>query len=156
MTKSARDWDRSYDDRPIKTSFSFGFWIILVVLGLSAVGGAGYWALSLLSQPAKVLTRTFDADNMIYTYEYFRDKYAAIEGMQPQIATVQAERDALASTYGEPSTWSSDTQALHAKLSAQLSGLTNTRIRMIQEYNGNASKANRSIFLAGLPDYIPL
>jgi hypothetical protein len=156
MSRSATEWDRDLDRRPVKTSFSLGFWIIMIVLGLGAIGGMGAWGLNILSQPGRILTKTLDADNVIYNYEYFRDKYAAIEGMQPQIANVQAERDALAETYGAPATWSSDTQALHAKLSAQLTGLTNTRIRMIQEYNGNASKANKSIFLAGLPDNIPL
>lgn len=156
MSRSASDWDRDLDRRPVKTSFSLGIWVILIVLGLSVVGGAGAWALNILSQPGRIITKTLDADNVIFNYEYFRDKYAAIEGMQPQIDAVQAERDAIASTYGTPATWSSDTQALHAKLSAQLTGLTNKRTRMVQEYNGNASKANKSIFLAGLPDYIPL
>lgn len=154
MTRSTREWERDFDARPAKTAFSAGAIILLVVLGLSVIGGAGFWALNLASQPAAVLTKTFDADNMIMNYEYFRDQYADIEGMQAQVANVAAEKQAIENLPRDQ--WSAATEANHIKLTTQLTGLQNKRIRMIQDYNANASKANRSIFMAGLPSNIPL
>lgn len=154
MTRSLNDWDREIARKPVRNTIGAGVLIFLIIFVLSIFGGVGYWALNIASQPGRIVTKTLDADNVIYNYEYFRSQYADIEGMTPQIRVVAAEKQAIENLARDR--WTRATEDRYNQLSAQLTGLENKRIRMIQEYNGRASQANRSIFLAGLPDRIPL
>lgn len=154
MTRSLSDWDREIARKPVRSSFNAGFWIILIVLGLGAVGGVGAWALNLLAQPGRVITQTFDANNMIYNYEWFRDQYADIQGMDPQVDVISKQMQDLEALGRE--NWTKASEDRYIQLSTQHAGLVNKRTRMVQDYNANASKANRSIFMAGLPESLPL
>lgn len=156
MTRSYNDWERSIDRRPIRNTFFAGFWIIAIIVGLSAVGGVGFWAINLASQPGRVITQTFDANNMVHNYEWFRQQHADIEAMGPQIGAVESELTFLVSSAGDRSSWSRTTETQFNQLNSQLTGLKNKRTRMIQDYNARGAMANRSIFQAGLPQQLPI
>lgn len=154
MTRSLNDWDREIARKPVRNTIGAGVLILIVIGVLAVVGGAGSWFINLASQPGRIVTQTLDANNVIDNYEYFRAQYADIQGMEPQIRVVAAEKQAIENL--DRARWTRATEERYNQLSAQLTGLESKRIRMIQEYNGKASQANRSIFLAGLPDNIPL
>lgn len=135
------DWENRFEARPLRTATSFGVGAIAVVLVLSAVGGAGFFVLNLASQPARIVQKTFDADNVIYNYEWFRQQYQDVQAMDGKIATMEA--GALSAEGDEK-----------ARLSSVVLGLKTKRQQMVADYNARGSMANRSIFTAGLPQQI--
>lgn len=151
MSRSSRDWDRDFDRRPARTTFSAGVVVILIILGLSIVGGAGFWALNLASQPARIITQTFDANNVIYQYEWFRQQHQDILAMEPKIANAQSAFDNFLASAGDRSTWNTATSTQYSQMQSQLTGLQNQKLSMIATYNARASMMNRALFMAGTP-----
>lgn len=151
MSRSSREWERDFDRRPARTSFSFGVIVILIILGLAAIGGAGGFVLNLLSQPARIVTKTFDADNIIYNYEWFRQQYQDIAAMDPKIANAQSAFDNFLASAGDRSTWTTATSTQYSQMQSQLTGIQNQKLSMIATYNARASMMNRSLFMAGTP-----
>ena len=147
-------WESDFDKRPVRTSFSLGTAILLVTMGLFVVGGIGFGALNLLSQPMRVVQKTFDADNMIYNYEWFRQQYADILSMDEKIAASEASLASFESSAGPRTTWASSDRQQWDQLNRMVLGLRNQRTTMVATYNGRASQANRSIFMAGLPETV--
>ena len=139
----------------------FGY-ICLFIIALAALTLAGQ-GLNLFAQPGRVLTKTFDADNMIQNYEWFRQQKADIDGMEAQIATLTAERDSFVTASPPRTEWTATDKAQYASYTSRIVGMTTQRVRMIQDYNARASQTNRSIFInppvvggQPMPDYIPL
>lgn len=135
------NWEKKFEDRPLRTGASFGVGAIGVLIVLSAVGGAGFFVLNLASQPARIVQKTFDADNVIYNYEWFRQQYQDVQAMDGKIATMEA---GAASATGDEKT----------RLSSVVLGLKTKRQQMVADYNARGSMANRSVFTAGLPQQI--
>lgn len=145
---------RRFEEAPRRTAINWGISGIGIILVLLAVGGAGFFVLNLASQPARIVQKTFDADNVLFNYEWFRTQYADIGAMEPKIANAIAARAAFEDSAGPRSGWKLSDRQQWDQLNRIVLGLQNQRVTMVAEYNGNASKANRSIFMAGLPDHI--
>jgi hypothetical protein len=111
-------------------------------------------ALNVAMQPARIVQKTLDADNVLYNYEWFRNQYADIQTWQQRVDNKHAELNAFLASVGPRDTWKSQDRNYFASLSSQITGLNNQLIAMKATYNANASKANRSIFMAGLPEVI--
>lgn len=148
------NWESRFNDRPVRTGISFGVAVIGGILVLSVVGGVGFGVLNLSSQPARVVQKTFDADNMIYNYEWFRQQYADIQAMDQKIAASSVSLESFENSAGPRSGWAASDRNRWDFLNSQVLGLTNQRTTMVAAYNGRASQANRSIFMAGLPEAI--
>ena len=145
--------DRLYH-RPRRTIIGLCFSAIGILALVGVGGGIVFGGINLLSQPARVAQKTFDADNMIYNYEWFRQQYADIQSMDQKIAASQASLASFESSAGERSGWALSDRQQWDQLNRMVLGLTNQRTTMVATYNGRASQANRSIFMAGLPDFI--
>ena len=78
---------------------------------------------------------------MIYNYEYFRQQYQDVVAIDGKITTMA---EGAASATGDEKT----------RLNSVVLGLKAKRQQMVADYNAKASMANRSIFLAGLPNQI--
>lgn len=148
------EWESRFEKRPVRTGVSLGAAILIGAMGLAVVGGIGFGALNLLAQPGRIVQKTFDADNMIYNYEWFRQQYADIQAMDQKIAASQASLAAFENSAGPRSGWASSDRNRWDFLNSQVLGLTNQRTTMVATYNGRASQANRSIFMAGLPENV--
>lgn len=148
------EWGSRFEKRPVRTGVSLGAAILIGTMGLAVVGGIGFGALNLLSQPARVVQKTFDADNMIYNYEWFRQQYADIQAMDQKIAASASSLASFERSAGPRTGWASSDRNRWDFLNSQVLGLTNQRTTMVATYNGRASQANRSIFMAGLPETI--
>lgn len=135
------DWENRFERRPIRTGVSFGAAALLGIMALTVVGGTGFFILNLASQPARIVQKTLDADNVIYNYEWFRQQYQDVLAMDAKIA-VQVE--AAAAATGDEKT----------RISSIVNGLKVKRAQMVADYNARGSMANRSIFTAGLPQQI--
>lgn len=145
------DWEDRFTHRPGRTIFVIGVVVILIVIGLSVIGGTLGWVLNLASQPGRVVQQTFRAENMIYNYEWFRQQYADIQAMDPKLRNAIDARAAFETSAGPRTAWVLSDRQQWDQLNRIVLGLQNQRATMVAEYNGRASQANRSIFMAGLP-----
>lgn len=134
-------WESDFEKRPVRTGTSFGMAAAIGLVAIVAVGGAGFGVLNLLAQPARVVQRTFDADNMIYNYEWFRQQFQDVQAMDQRIADFEAER-------------ASATGAERDRIASIVMGLRSKRAQMVADYNARGQMANRSIFAAGLSSQI--
>ncbi len=134
-----------------RQTFGFGFWVIIIVLGLSAVGGTGAFVLNLLNQPARIITRTFDADNVIYNYEWFKQQYNDVLAQDTKITNAEFALNNWISSAGPRESWKTQDRQAYNQLNSFVLGLRNQRASMVATYNSRASMANRSIFMSGLP-----
>lgn len=91
-----------------------------------------------------VMTRTLDADNIITNYEWFYDASNNIMSRQKQISDTTAM---MAVAKGD----------MLDRLTIELMGQKQSCRDLVAEYNSNASKSNRSIFMANnLPNSFDL
>lgn len=105
-----------------------------------AVLGAGGWIAGLLSQPGRVVSKTFDADNILYNYEWFYDAYG---NLRARTAQAQQFKKLLAE----------ETDPIEKpRLRMELAAIQQSCRDLARRYNANAEKANRSIFMGrGVP-----
>lgn len=131
----------AFDRRPRRTMFGWALSLILIAAGVSIVGGVVFGVSNIFTQTGRVVAKTVDADNVIFTYEFFRQQYqdvVAIDGKITEMAAGAAEA----------------TGDEKVRLNSIVLGLKTKRAQMVADYNAKASMANRSIFLAGLPSQI--
>lgn len=143
-----------FENKPRRSFFGLGAWIIVIVLGLGAVAGAGSWALNLASQPGKVITKIFEADNMINNYEWFKTQHNDILAMEAKIGNAQTQLDSWIASAPERSEWKIQDRQMYGQLNSIVLGLTNQRATMVATYNARAEMANRSIFMRDVPSHI--
>ena len=101
-----------------------------------------------------IVEQTLDADNVIYNYEWFKQRHEDIGATRAKV--VNAE-DALASfkeDAGPRSEWMFEDKDESARLRSVALGLANHLESSIAEYNARASMVNRRIFKHGVPDRI--
>lgn len=115
------------------------YWSIPRVAGILFVAvmilGAGGWAISLLSQPGRVVSKTFDADNIITNYEFFHD---ANNQAKARVGQIKAHKIIIADN-----TDASEKTRLRIELAAMQQSCRD----LVGKYNANATKVNRSIFM---------
>lgn len=118
---------------------SEGYWtlpriVIFIVVAIILLGTSG-WVINLLSQPARVITKTFDADNMITNYEYYRDAHGNFQARTSQV------RQFKKMLIDEP-----DLQE-RSRLRIETAAIQQSCRDLARRYNANAAKINRSIFM---------
>jgi len=148
-------WENRFEQRPVRTGISLGVAVLLGLMVLSVVGGTGFFVLNLLSQPARIVQKTFDADNVLYNYEWFKQQNADIIAIGTKSANAQAALESFEASAGPRSSWTFEDKQRDMQLASIAFGLKNQRASMVAEYNARSSMANRSIFKTGeLPDHI--
>lgn len=145
------DWDDRFERRPVRTGIGFGIAVVIGLAAVSAVGGVAFTLLNIAAQPGRIVAKTVDADNVIYNYEWFRQQVADVHATDLKIAAAIDARSAFEKSAGPRADWQLNDRQQWDQLNRIVLGLTNQRASMVAEYNGRASMANRSIFLAGLP-----
>lgn len=119
--------------------------IFFGTLIIGFIGGA--WNI-FVTQPSRIVQQTFDANNVLYNYEWFRNQYNDVLAIDRRINNTSASI-AVVSDAKEK-----------IRLNQVLLGLQNQREGMVAAYNANAMKTNRNIFinppLGGerLPDFL--
>lgn len=132
---------------PRRTTLWIGSQIIIIAAVLSILGGAAFGLISMASQPSRVIQKTFDADNMISNYEWFRQQYADILAMDAKISASVGARISFEESAGDRSTWKSSDRQQWDQLNRIVLGLENQRTTMVASYNARATMTNRSIFI---------
>jgi hypothetical protein len=112
---------------------------IFLVFIFFAVIGIPLWYIhaagSVVTAPARVLTRTMDTDHIIDSYEDFRDTYQAYNARVAQIKE-----------FGKQIPADADDKK---QLRTELSGQRQSCRELVARYNSNSSKANHNIFKLG-------
>jgi len=136
----------------------FFFKAVLPVFCLITVTAAVGW---FVVRPLAVGQRVFDADNIIYNYEWFKETHEQVAAYDVQIKT---SKDAVASfeaSMGDTprKDWGFSNNTEHGRLASVVTGLKNQRNNLASQYNARARMATRSIFMSGdveLPQRIEL
>jgi hypothetical protein len=123
--------------------YVFALFVVLSVLsvGLRFLNAAS----SVASAPARVLTRTMDTDNIIDSYEDFRDTFQAFNARVAQIENFKTQKPVDADD--------------RAQLRTELAGQEQSCRELVARYNSNSSKANHKFFKLGggeLPDRLEM
>ena len=109
--------------------------IALGLVALSVVLGGVVWGLNIASQPARVISKTFDADNMIHNYEFFHD---ANNNVMARTAQIKGHRAIIADNKDVSE---------QTRLRIELAAIQQSCRDLVARYNSNATKVNRSIFM---------
>jgi hypothetical protein len=103
-----------------------------------------------------IIDRTYNADNAIYNYEWFKNRSQEIKAVHAQGANAQASLTAFEASAGPRTTWTFEDKTEHARLSAVVLGLRNHYESIVAEYNARASQVNRAIFKEDLTFFFSL
>ncbi|MEV8639407.1 hypothetical protein AB0395_47925 [Streptosporangium sp. NPDC051023] len=129
--------------RPVR--WFFGALAVALAVGLV------FWIVGWLTQPLRtasgVRERVGDPDNVLYQYEHFHDLCA---GVRADDAKITAKRDEItAYDKRHPNGDKSDQFQAAPKrdrLDTELTGLQQHRADLVETYNADSAKANRSLF----------
>lgn len=124
--------------------------ITVLALGAIAVAGVASCVVNkgayVANQAGRVFEKTFDADNMVGNYEWFKQQYQDIKAIDTKIVSTQSSFDTFITSAGDRSTWTFEDKQEFGRLNTIINGLKNQRASMVAEYNARASMANRNIF----------
>lgn len=140
----------------------FGTFILYLVLGYTLVA-MNIVALPLFKLQTQVnsaqgiITKTYDPNNAIYNYDWFKERYQSIQALDTQIQQAQdSETSYNADLPKDRSTWGYAQQTESARLHSVVLGLQQAKQQQVAEYNARAQEVNRNIFINGLPTFIHL
>ena len=119
------------------------FWtlprVVVALFAAIVLMGSVGWVIHLASQPARIVSKTFDADNIIHNYEWFHDAHGNYKARSAQVAQ-----------FKKLIVDESDTKE-KSRLRIDLAAMQQSCRELAQRYNANADKANRAIFMRGVP-----
>lgn len=98
-----------------------------------------------------IIDKTYDADNAIYNYEWFKSRHEKIKATEKQIDNVAIQVDEFKSDYGEPKEYDWQTKQEYNRIKTNFVGLKNHYEDIVAEYNAKSKMANRNIFQNKLP-----
>jgi hypothetical protein len=157
---------KSWEDAAERGPGAFGwkvFWFaipVFIVLSVcSGIVGVVGFGLNPFRQAGRIVNKTIDADNVIYNYEWFKQRHEDIGAIDAKIefssrAVAQFKEEA-----GARADWKREDREEHSRLSSVELGLNQQRADLAAEYNARSRMVNRAIFKAGdveLPDSIPV
>lgn len=100
----------------------------------------------------EVVEQTYDAEQAIQNYEWFRQQHNDIEAQRNIIDNNYDELDRFYSTYGEnPDEWDRTAQERHSRIQQRITGNQNALEQMVAEYNARSEQANNALFKCHLP-----
>lgn len=102
-----------------------------------------------------IITKTYNADNALYNYHWFKETYQAIEADKNKIAQAKIAATSYETSAG-PRPWDYATTTEDARLNAVTQGLQSHYEDLVAEYNARASEADRSVFQNELPLFVSL
>ena len=133
--------------------------LIIIALVVLSVAGWGLKAAMLgpktittqIDSAAEVIEKTYDADNAIYNYEWFKQQEADIRAAEKQIGNMKYSLDAYKDMYGDPKEWDFQTKQDYNSQNTKYIGQRNYYEELVEDYNARANMANRNIFDDKLP-----
>lgn len=136
--------DYRRDFREAQRDYYWSLPRVLVALfaALILFGGVG-WIYSLATQPARIVSKTLDADNVLNNYEWFHDangNYLARVSQIKQFKKLSGDET---------------DQQERSRLRIEMAAIQQSCRDLSRRYNANAAKMNRGIFRErSLPDQL--
>lgn len=132
--------------------------VLIGMVGLSVVGTA----LNIITIPwlklnrqvqteRDIIEKTYNADNAIYNYEWFKNRYQDIKATETKIENAKETVDTFNQSAGPRSEWTFEDKQESARLNSVVLGLKNHYEEIVAEYNARAQQVNRNIFQDDLP-----
>lgn len=116
--------------------------IIALIIGASAIG--------VITMPfrtgAAIIERTFNADNVIRNYEWFKRQYQDIKAIDVKIKIADETKLSFEQSAGNRETWKFEDRQEWNRLNNVSLGLKGQRASMVAEYNAKTQMANRDLF----------
>lgn len=148
-----------------KTMKTFAI-IVLVISGLVILSAVGT-GLNLITIPwlqfnsqiqtnRDIVTKTYNADNALYNYHWFRERATSITALDKTITQSQLALTSFEMSAGARSTWSFDDKQEDNRLRTTVLGQQAQYNNLVGEYNARAGEVDRSIFQNGLPLFFNL
>ena len=149
------DVERSVEKGPVPAFLKIGGIVLFIVIVCAVVG----FVLNPFRQAGRIMDKTIDADNVIYNYEWFKQRHQDIEAIDSKIADADATVEQFKVDAGPRDGWHREDREEHSRLSSVALGLKQQRADLAAEYNARSMMVNRSIFKAGdveLPEHIQI
>jgi len=133
--------------------FSLGF----VSAGLGIITLSGHVASNSVQTAHDVVDKTINADNAVFNYEAFFNKYEGAKMQVKNINNTEKSIQTLKDTYGIDATkWPKDVRGDYSNLQQTIEGYKMMYQKVVQEYNSDSQKLNRNLFKAkSLPYMLP-
>lgn len=103
-----------------------------------------------------IITKTYNADNVIYNYHWFQERLGSIKALETQISNAQDELKRFETNAGPRKEWTFEDKNEDSRLGSIVLGLKNEYKSQVEEYNARASESDRSIFQTDLPLFFSL
>ena len=101
------------------------------------------------------VSKTINADNAIYNYEWFKQTHEDIEATKRKLDNASITLDVFKEEAGPRVDWTFEDKTESSRLGTIKLGLQNHLEQIIANYNARAKMANRNIFQNSiLPDYL--
>lgn len=140
--------------------------IILSILGLFMLSVLGS-AMNLITIPwlkfdrqvqmnRDIVTKTYNADNALYNYHWFKERAESIKSTENQIVNAKLQVDSFRESTGPRKDWTFEDKNEDARLNAIVLGLKNHYEEIVAEYNAKSQESDRAIFKDELPLFFNL
>lgn len=157
--------DKIRTDRGNKVSTTKAVLLVIGIAAVIVVVVAGGWAFKAgmlpfmtvttqIDSAGQVIEKTYDADNAIYNYEWFKTQHEDIQATERIISNTKIQMDAYKEMYGNASNWDWQTRQDYNSLSSKFLGQQNYYEDLVADYNARSKMANREIFKDKLPLHV--
>lgn len=144
---------------------TFGI-ISLVLIGFVVLSVVGM-ALNIITIPwlklgrqvqteRDIISKTYNADNALYNYHWFKERYEAIKATEKKIVVAKEQVTTFELNAGVRKDWTFEDKNEHARLNSITQGLKSHYEDIVAEYNARAKEADRAIFKDDLPLFFNL
>lgn len=137
--------------------------IVLAVLGLAVISTAtGIVTIPWLKLNRQVkmerdiIEKTYDADNALYNYHWFKSQHEEIKATEKKIETAQSNVADFENSAGSRTGWTFEDKSEHSRLVTTLTGLKNYYQTIVGEYNARAKSVDRAVFQDELPTFFSI
>ena len=125
--------------------------IIVLIIALTL-------GVKMLFFPAAIVGRVMNADNVLYNYEWFFNKYQSIQAAERNVKeSIDSYDRWRKSVPANPEKWSYSAHEENGRLNTNISGIQMHWNELVADYNAKSSMVSKNIFKSGkLPARINL
>lgn len=111
---------------------------------------------SKVNMERNIVTKTYNADNALATYHWFKEKAGSIKTAEQNITVALTAVKSFEESAGPRKDWTFEDKGEHARLSAVYQGAVSYYNSVVNEYNAKASQEDKAIFKDELPLFFNL
>jgi hypothetical protein len=125
------------------TFFEVLFKLLLPISAVLIILGAICWGLGLFGG---LVDRVVNPNAIVQNYEWYQQQLKDINAIEGQIKDAQDSADTYKKDNGDPANWKFDQREEYGRLNSNVTGLKQSRRKMIEDYNAKASMITRNLW----------